>query len=154
MFGALDAARRAGLPYVVLEHLYDSYYERAACGARWAWPAPCAAARRGAPLAAATLRLATTLPALDAAGPTVRQVGAGGVLDRVCRRRRRAPEPMVLVSLSTFAFPGMTDASQRLLDATRGLDARVVVTTGPAVDPAELPVPPTWRCTASSRTTS
>ena len=37
MFGALDAARRAGLRYAVLEHLYDSVLrERAACAARWA----------------------------------------------------------------------------------------------------------------------
>ena len=46
--------------------------------------------------------------------------------------------PAVLVSLSTFRFPGMAECLQRLLDATAGLDARVVVTTGPAVDPASL----------------
>ncbi len=48
----------------------------------------------------------------------------------------------MLVSLSTFGYAGMTDALQRLVDATRGLAARVVVTTGPVVDPADLLVPP------------
>ena len=64
-------------------------------------------------------------------------------------------EPTVLVSLSTFAFAGMTGALQRLLAATRGLDARVVVTTGPAVDPARPGASrAAWRCTGSSRTAS
>jgi len=47
-------------------------------------------------------------------------------------------EPAVLVSLSTFNYPGMGPALQRLLDATAGLEARVIVTTGPVLDPAGL----------------
>ena len=48
----------------------------------------------------------------------------------------------MLVSLSTFGYPGMRGALQRIVDATHDLGARVVVTTGPAIDPAELDVPP------------
>jgi UDP:flavonoid glycosyltransferase YjiC (YdhE family) len=44
----------------------------------------------------------------------------------------------VLLSLSTFGFPGQEAVLQRLIDATAGLGARVVVTTGPVVDPARL----------------
>ena len=56
--------------------------------------------------------------------------------------------PAVLVSLSTFAFPGMADCLQRLLDATATLDARVVVTTGPHVDHARpARAPPTTSST-------
>jgi UDP:flavonoid glycosyltransferase YjiC (YdhE family) len=44
----------------------------------------------------------------------------------------------VLVSLSTYGYPGMTGCLQRILDATAALDARVLVTTGPQVDPYPL----------------
>lgn len=50
-------------------------------------------------------------------------------------------EPMVLMSLSTFPFPRLTRTWQRLLDAADGLPARVIATTGPSLDPAELPAP-------------
>ena len=49
-----------------------------------------------------------------------------------------AADPAVLVSLSTIRFPKMQESLQRVLDATAGLDARVVVTTGPVIDPASL----------------
>ncbi len=75
MFGALDAARRAGLRFVVLEHLYDSYYEKGCLRGPLGLSLALRRLRPRRALAAATLRLATTLPALDAAGPTVRQVG-------------------------------------------------------------------------------
>jgi MGT family glycosyltransferase len=48
---------------------------------------------------------------------------------------------MVLISLSTYRFPKMAQCLQTMLDACAGLDARVVVTTGPVVDPAELRAP-------------
>jgi UDP:flavonoid glycosyltransferase YjiC (YdhE family) len=44
----------------------------------------------------------------------------------------------VLVSLSTFNFSGMGAALQRIIDATAGMDARVIVTTGPVLDPADF----------------
>jgi MGT family glycosyltransferase len=54
---------------------------------------------------------------------------------------RTPGDPLVLVSLSTFRFPGMTQCLQTILDACADLDARVVVTTGPVVDPDELRAP-------------
>ena len=47
----------------------------------------------------------------------------------------------MLASLSTYAFPGMTEAMQTILDAVAGLPARMLVTTGPVIDPASLTVP-------------
>jgi UDP:flavonoid glycosyltransferase YjiC (YdhE family) len=47
----------------------------------------------------------------------------------------------VLVSLSTFAYAGMRETRQVVLDGCAGLTARVVVTTGPWVDPESLRVP-------------
>jgi UDP:flavonoid glycosyltransferase YjiC (YdhE family) len=52
-----------------------------------------------------------------------------------------ASEPAVLISLSTYPFPGLTDRWQRMLAAVDGLAARVVATTGPHIDPATLRVP-------------
>jgi UDP:flavonoid glycosyltransferase YjiC (YdhE family) len=138
MFGALHAARTAGLPYVVLEHLYDGYYRRGILRGPMGLSLQ---VRRLAParaLEAAAACLLTTLPALDPvqARPGLHQIGP--VVDIAART---AEEPMVLVSLSTFRFARMTECLQQVLDATADLDARVVVTTGPAIDPEALRVP-------------
>ncbi len=53
----------------------------------------------------------------------------------------RRDDPLVLVSLSTFAFAGMAPALQRIVDACARLDARIVVTTGAALDPTDLHAP-------------
>jgi MGT family glycosyltransferase len=50
-------------------------------------------------------------------------------------------EPAVLISLSTYAFARMQRSLQAIVDATADLAARVVVTTGPAIDPASLQAP-------------
>jgi UDP:flavonoid glycosyltransferase YjiC (YdhE family) len=50
-------------------------------------------------------------------------------------------EPTILVSLSTYAYSGLGATMQRVLDACADLPAKVVVTTGPVVDPAELTLP-------------
>lgn len=62
-------------------------------------------------------------------GPMVRAVAA------------RAVEPTVLISLSTFPFPHLVPTWQRILDAVVGLPVRVIATTGPSLDPAELDAP-------------
>lgn len=54
----------------------------------------------------------------------------------------RAVEPTLLISLSTFRFPHLLGTWQRLLDAVADLPVRVIATTGPALDPAELRAPP------------
>jgi UDP:flavonoid glycosyltransferase YjiC (YdhE family) len=141
MVGAMAAAREAGLHFAVLEHMYDGYFRgtilRGPMGLNLRL-------RRLAPersLAAAALRLVTTLPELDpvpGAPDNLRQVGPVVPLGAPATT---TGDPTVLVSLSTFGYPGMTAALQRLVDATRGLDARVVVTTGPAIDPADVVAP-------------
>jgi UDP:flavonoid glycosyltransferase YjiC (YdhE family) len=138
MFGALHAARTAGLHYAVLEHLYDGYYRRGILRGPMGLNLR---VRRLAPdraLESAAARILTTLPDLDPvqARPRLHQVGP--VVDVA---PRTTEEPLVLVSLSTFRFAGMTECLQQVLDATADLDARVVVTTGPAIDPGALRVP-------------
>ncbi len=81
--------------------------------------------------------LVASLPALDPAGAQPRSdvTYVGPV---VSFSPRTAADPAVLVSLSTIKFPKMRESLQKVLDATAGLDARVVVTTGPVIDPASL----------------
>lgn len=134
MFGALHAAQRAGLRYVVLEHMYWSAYRSGMLGGPMGLNLRL---RRLAPrraLDASALRLLMTLPALDpASAPNLRQVGP------LAAWSPRTPgEPTVVVGLSTFGYAGMADVLQRLVDATDGLGARVLVSTGPVIDPATI----------------
>ena len=143
LFGVMDTLRRAGQPYVVLEHLYDAYYQRwmkgpMGIGMRLRRLQP------GRAVTAARLRLVASLPSLDPAGSIShpQTVYVGPVVP--VPAPVSAPvdsDPMVLVSLSTVRFPRMSECLQTILDACAGLDARVVVTTGPVVDPADLRAP-------------
>jgi UDP:flavonoid glycosyltransferase YjiC (YdhE family) len=81
-----------------------------------------------------------TLPQLDrvrsADAEVVRQVGP------IVSWGPRVPaEPTVLVSLSTFGYAGMTERLQQVVDACADLPARIIVTTGPHIDPASLRAP-------------
>lgn len=137
MLGALDAVRDSGTPYAVLEHFYDTYYQQLLRG-----PLGLVLRARGLRPARdvreAAVRVVTSLPELDPVRPggPVRQVGP--VVDW---NPRVDAEPTVLVSLSTFGYTGMTRRVQDVVDACSGLPARVVVTTGPHVDPADLRAP-------------
>lgn len=136
--GALDAAARSGTPVVVLEHFHDTYYQALLRG-----PLGLAVRATGLrprrALGTAAARLVTSLPALDPARPTPNLRQVGPVV--TWRDRLEDVPPTVLVSLSTFGFAGMTEALQRVVDATAAVGAQVVVTTGPRVDPATLRVP-------------
>ena len=146
LVGVLDAARRAGLRYVVLEHLYDAYFRRGWLRGPIGLGMHLKRLRPRRALAGAELTLVATLPSLDPAGkqpgPDLTFVGPV-----VPAPRDRPPSdapaerPTVLVSLSTYRFPGMAGSLQRILDACAGLDVRVVATTGPVIDPAELRAP-------------
>ena len=134
LMGVIEAVRAHGTPYVVLEHLYDGYYRTLlrgpiGVGMRLHGLRP----RRA--LDGAAARLVASVPELDPSGDRAGIEHVGPVVEW----SPRVPgEPAMLVSLSTFAYAGMADCLQRLLDATAGLDARVVVTTGPVVDPSTL----------------
>ena len=140
MAGAMHAAADAGLHYAVLEHAYDSFYRRTILGGPMGLNLRLRRLRPVEALDRAAARILTTIPSLDPVGraANIRQVGP--VVD--VTERRPAARPTVLVSLSTFAFPRMARSFQAILDATRSLDVRVVATTGPAIDPAELKVAP------------
>jgi UDP:flavonoid glycosyltransferase YjiC (YdhE family) len=141
LIGALRACADAGLTYVSLEHLFDGYLRggwlRGPMGlvARIKGLKPVAAWEGAA--CALVASPATLDPAYDATHPGNRQ-WTGPVLDVPAEHDLGAHEPAVLVSLSTYKYAGMADCLQRILDATAGIDARVVVTTGPVVDPADL----------------
>ena len=136
-FGALAALRESGTPYVVLEHLYDAYFRGSWMRGPMGLGMRVKRLRPQASLDAAAATLVASLPGLDPAGRRPRP-GAeyvGPVLDW---SPRVEAEPAILVSLSTFHFPRMRECLQTVLDATAGTDARVVVTTGPVVEPDSL----------------
>jgi UDP:flavonoid glycosyltransferase YjiC (YdhE family) len=140
LLGVLDAAARAGLRYAVLEHLFDAYLRGGWLhGPIGLW----ARARRLHPVRrwdGAALTLAATAEELDPAARSPRPANfryTGPVLD-VPRRPASFADRSVLVSLSTFSYPKMREVLQTIVDATAGLDARVVVTTGPVLDPADI----------------
>jgi UDP:flavonoid glycosyltransferase YjiC (YdhE family) len=141
LLGASAAARAAGLTYVPLEHLFDHYLRNFWLRAPWG---EVAQARGYAPyetLDAAPLTLVASLPELDPAAQgqlPANVVYTGPVVNGA---PATPSSPTVLVSLSTYNFPGQTEAMQSILDAVDGLPARVVVTTGPAIDGASLRAP-------------
>jgi UDP:flavonoid glycosyltransferase YjiC (YdhE family) len=145
LFGVMDELTRAGRQYVVLEHLYDAYLTGGWLKGPMGWGMRLKRLHPTRALTTARLRLVTSVPSLDPAsgrggltyvGP-VSPVASG----RVDRAERADTDPMVLVSLSTYRFPRMTQCLQAILDACADLDARVVVTTGPVVEPSDLHVP-------------
>jgi UDP:flavonoid glycosyltransferase YjiC (YdhE family) len=137
LFGVMAELRESGTPYVVLEHLYDAYFRKGWLRGPLGLGMRLMRLRPGASLAAARDTHVASLPTLDPAGSGQRAdlTYVGPV---VSWSAPIAHDPAVLVSLSTFAFPRMQECLQTILDATAGLDARVVVTTGPVVDPASL----------------
>lgn len=137
MFGGLEAARDSGTPYAVLEHFYDTYY-RGLLRGPLGLVLRARGLRPGRAVREAAARVVTSLPELDPVRPggTVRQVGP--VVDW---NPRVEAEPTVLVSLSTFGYAGMGQRLRDVLDGCSGLPARLVVTTGPHVDPADLRAP-------------
>ncbi|MEP6843046.1 MAG: nucleotide disphospho-sugar-binding domain-containing protein, partial [Pseudolysinimonas sp.] len=144
LYSALDAAARASLPRAVLVHSLYAAVDRTMAGG-----APGAVARlagfnpRRLWASAATV-LVTTLEQLDpgrtASG--IRLEYSGPVIGEVATRREPSTErPAILVSLSTTYIAGQAGVLQKILDALTDLPVRVIVTTGPAVDPGELSAP-------------
>lgn len=136
---AVRAGVRSGLPTAVLAHTFLAYLQRWARG-----PVGVVATLRGLNptrwWSAAQVVLAATDRGLDPArsvNPNVRYIG----IVAPPARPAAATEPLVLVSLSTIEFAGQHATAQAVLDALEGLEARVVLTTGPAVDPRRLQVP-------------
>ncbi len=140
LFGVMKALSADGREYAVLEHFYDEYLMR-----RWLrGPMGVAMAVKRIParrlLDQARLRLVATSAELDPGSTRCRPNVAytGAVVSGV---PAQAEEPTVLVSLSTFQYSGQAAALQRILDGVAGVDARIVVTTGPSIAADGLRVP-------------
>jgi len=144
MLNALAEARAEGLAYVPLEHLFDHYLREYWMRGPWGAVAEARGYSPSEVLDAAPLTLVATLAQLDPAaqGPTPENlVFTGPVLSATAPRELSTLEPSILVSLSTYNFPGQTESMQQILEAVDGLPAKVVVTTGPVIDGAALRVP-------------
>ncbi|KAF0963847.1 MULTISPECIES: glycosyltransferase [Rhodococcus] len=143
LFNALDAAARAGLPHAALFHTFYAAFDGSfrhgpfgivprlkGLGPRRLWRQ-------------ADLALVCSDPVLDPAGTRSHDghlVWTGAVHDAKAAAVGRTP-PRVLASLSTSGFPGQRRALQNILDAAEDTDIELVVTTGPAIDPAAFRVP-------------
>jgi UDP:flavonoid glycosyltransferase YjiC (YdhE family) len=139
LIGAQHAAMEVGLPYVSLEHLFDGFL-RTGWLATMGMAPPVQVLEPERCWDAAAMCLVASLAELDTAAPAraanLRYSGPA-VTGAPCT----GGESGVLVSLSTYNFPGQTPAMQNILDALATIDTRVIVTTGPAIDPAELSIP-------------
>jgi UDP:flavonoid glycosyltransferase YjiC (YdhE family) len=142
MFGPLEALQSIGQRYVLLEHLFDEYFTR-----KWLrGPIGLGLAMRRFKaqrlLDGAQLRLVASLAELD---PASQRAASPANLHYTGPIVSGAPAALtsdaVLVSLSTFNFPGLTSALQRIVEALGTLDVKGIVTTGPVVDPSELRAP-------------
>ena len=141
LFGAMEAVAAEGVPYVVLEHLYDAYLVRT-------WlrgPMGVGMAVKRIParrlLNRAAARLVACLPELDPSGGGSRPGNLRYTGPVVAGVSAAPTEPTVLVSLSTVNFPGQTRAMQHILDALGTLDVRGVATVGPAIGMDNLAAP-------------
>lgn len=142
LFGAMQAIAAEGVPFVVLEHMYDAYLVR-----RWlrgpmglGMVVKRIAARKL--LNAAAARLVASMEELDPAGSGPRPGNlhfTGPVVGGVSAS---PTEPTVLVSLSSVNFPGQARAMQKILDALGTLDVRGIATVGPSIGTENVTAPP------------
>ena len=147
LFGALNSAARAGLRRAVLVHsLYTAVDRKMASGAPGA-VARISGLRPRKLWAEADLVIVATLEELDRFAHPKSAVPlsyTGPVLPGLARHRTSpaAPAtPTILVSFSTTYVAGQAQVLQKVLDAVGDLPVRVLLTTGPAVEPDELRAP-------------
>ena len=144
LIGALDAAKRAGVPYLVLVHSLRGVVMRTLTSG----PLALIMRLRGLDprrlYAAAQGEIVTALRAFDVGAPAApaSAVYVGPVIPAVAAASVATSPAVVLVSLSTTYIQGQREVLQRLVDALAERPVQVIVTTGPAADPAELRVPP------------
>lgn len=92
---------------------------------------------------ATDLRLVVSDRALDPAGGRASdpRLVWSGPAEPAARPHVPQQLPVVLASLSTTDFPGQQQTLQNILDAAADMPIRLVLTTGPAVDPGSLHPP-------------
>jgi UDP:flavonoid glycosyltransferase YjiC (YdhE family) len=144
LFGVLDAAARAGLRRAVLVHsLVEAIDQKMAGGAPGA-VAKLAGLRPRRLWSGSNAMIAVTLAELDRPGRSddyANLTYTGPVLPPIVASAEELPVPSILVSLSTTYIPGQARVLQTIIDALAELPVQAIVTTGPAVDPAELRAP-------------
>ncbi|SDD78191.1 glycosyltransferase, MGT family [Sanguibacter gelidistatuariae] len=144
LYGALDAASRGGIRHVVFVHsLFAAVAEKMAGGAPGA-VAQIVGLNPWKLWSKAVAVVAVTLEELDR--PTEKPLAisyTGPVLPTIEGEpgNRRTSSATILVSLSTTYIAGQTAVMQNILDAVADLPVRVLLTTGPAVDPDDLHPP-------------
>jgi UDP:flavonoid glycosyltransferase YjiC (YdhE family) len=141
---AFKTARRSRVPTAVFLHTLRPYWE-----AQWSTREPMGLwlrMRGASPLAPRRLPdafILGTAPELDPPGryriPAERLTQVGPVIPAPSPSRRGAD--LVVVSVSTIAYPGQRHLLCRLIRAVGALGVRAVVTSG-AVDPTMLPALP------------
>ncbi|WP_203579574.1 glycosyltransferase [Microbacterium hibisci] len=144
LLSVLDVLDRMEQRFAILEHtLHDFLASGARVLSALVWPR---GVRVGGPRANAAPILAATVPGLRVPFPDHTELSAApgavvytGAMTAAVAAHPTAPT--VVLSLSTFRFPGLLASWQRVLDAVDGLDARVVATLGPALAPGEVRVP-------------
>jgi len=143
LFGALKAIERAGVPFAVIEHFFDAYYERGMLGGPLGFALRLARMHPRRALDAAALRLVLSIPDLDPiATPSANLRQVGPVIDVAPTYAPDAHtnrKDTILVSLSTFAHRGMEGAIDRIVRAASSVSSRVVVTTGPVLPESAVP---------------
>jgi UDP:flavonoid glycosyltransferase YjiC (YdhE family) len=149
LFAALRAVAAAGLPTVSLVHTFQHYLDRSIGRGLIAVTSAVRGIRPTTSWASADLRLICALPELDGVdGPSLpaRTLHIGPVWQGHPAPAKPGPDrPRVLVSFSTCWYPGQSRTLQTVLDALATLPLDAVVTTGPAMDPAELRSAPNIR---------
>jgi UDP:flavonoid glycosyltransferase YjiC (YdhE family) len=142
LFGAMEAVAATGVPYVVLEHMYDAYLVR-----KWLrGPMGLGMAVKRTParrlLKGAAARLVACVAELDPAGTGPRPENLHFTGPVVTGAPAAPTTPTVLVSLSTVNFPGQARAMQNILDALGTLDVRGIATVGTSIGLENLTAPP------------
>ena len=142
LFGAMQAVAAEGIPYVVLEHMYDAYLVR-----KWLrGPMGIGMATKRIPtrrlLNGAVARMVACAEELDPAASGPRPVNLHYTGPVVTGAPAAPPEPTVLASLSTVNFPGQARAMQSILDALGTLDVHGIATVAPAIGTETLSAPP------------
>ncbi len=141
LLGAMAGAARVGLPYSVLVHTFLSVMDATLNRGPLALIARLRGLNPRRLYAGADRVIVATLDSLDSASPGPSHAVWTGPMVTGAVSPAEHP-PVVLVSLSTTYIAGQREALQSILDGMSSVPVRVVVTTGPAVDPASLTVPP------------
>jgi len=142
LFGAMEAVAAGGVPYVVLEHMYDAYLVRKWLRGPMGFGMAVKRIRARRLLNAAAARVVACLPELDPAGRGPRPGNLHYTGPVVAGVPAVPTEPSVLLSLSTVNFPGQAQAMQNILDGLGTLDVRGIATVGSAIGIENLVAPP------------